>query len=110
MVLLPAADPLDDATVAAPPAETAHPEYVYLSRVVEPVVGACPSAKMPTVLFPAAEPILDAVVAAPPELTVQPEYVYLLRVVNDVPAPLQPKANIPNVPSVASGHSPCPTA
>jgi hypothetical protein len=49
-----AAEPRCDAAVAAPPALTTQPEYVYLSRVVE-ALGAFPSAKMPTVLLPAAE-------------------------------------------------------
>jgi hypothetical protein len=47
-VLLPVAEPHEDAVVAAPPALTTSPEYVYLLRVVtrEPVV---PNANMPTV-------------------------------------------------------------
>jgi hypothetical protein len=34
-VLFPAAEPNPEAAVAAPPAETTQPEYVYLLRVVE---------------------------------------------------------------------------
>jgi hypothetical protein len=56
-VPLDAAEPPFDATVAAPPAATTQPEYVYLLRVV---IGAeealYPNANIPTVLFPAAEP------------------------------------------------------
>jgi hypothetical protein len=51
-VLLPAAAPPCEATVAAPPALTVSPEYVYLLRVVL----AFPNAKIPKVLLPAAEP------------------------------------------------------
>ena len=82
MPLMPldAADPLYVAVVAAPPAATTQPEYVYLLRVVE-LLGASPNAKMPTVLLPAAEPEHEATVAAPPAATTHPEYVYLLRVV-----------------------------
>ena len=54
-VPLEAAEPYREAAVAAPPALTTQPEYVYLSRVVE-IAGAFPNAKMPTVLLPAAEP------------------------------------------------------
>lgn len=73
-VLLPVAEPLNEAAVAAPPAATTQPEYVYLSRVVDVQVMALsePKAKIPTVLFPAAEPSLDAVEAAVPALTTQP--------------------------------------
>jgi hypothetical protein len=69
MVLLPAADPLYDATVAAPPALTVSPEYVYLSRVVDPLLDTRPKAKIPNVLLPVAEPRCDAAVAAVPALT-----------------------------------------
>jgi hypothetical protein len=55
VVPLDAAEPKDDAVVAAPPAATTSPEYVYLLRVVT-ALGASPSAKMPSVLLPAAEP------------------------------------------------------
>jgi hypothetical protein len=34
-VLLPAAEPSAETAVAAPPALTVHPEYVYLLRVVD---------------------------------------------------------------------------
>jgi hypothetical protein len=71
-VLLPAAEPEAEAAVAAPPAPTTQPEYVYLLRVVE-TQGVFPSAKIPVVLLPAAEPRDDATVAAPPALTTQPE-------------------------------------
>ena len=47
LVLLPAAEPQNDAAVAAPPALTTSPEYVYLFRVTTPVPLALPSAKMP---------------------------------------------------------------
>jgi hypothetical protein len=71
-VLLPAAEPLNEAAVAEPPELTTQPEYVYLSRVVTaPVVN--PSAKMPVVLFPVAELLPEAAVAAPPALTTHPE-------------------------------------
>jgi hypothetical protein len=46
VVLVPAAEPPFDAAVAAPPAETTHPEYVYLLRVVEATDDICPSANM----------------------------------------------------------------
>jgi hypothetical protein len=72
-VLFPAAEPQIAATVAAPPALTTQPEYVYLLRVVTKPPAVCPSAKMPTVLFPAAELLFDAAVAAPPALTTSPE-------------------------------------
>jgi hypothetical protein len=55
IVPLDAAEPWDDATVAAVAAPTTQPEYVYLLRVVERH-GANPSAKIPIVLLPAAEP------------------------------------------------------
>ena len=71
-VLLPAAEPPADATVAAPPAVTALLEYVYLSRVVTRVAPAVPSAKMPTVLLPAAEPEYDAAVALVAEEATHP--------------------------------------
>jgi hypothetical protein len=49
------------------------PEYVYLLRVVEGILGLLPKAKIPTVEFPAADPAnvprLDAVATA----LVQPE-------------------------------------
>ena len=48
-VLLPAADPKYDATVAAVPALTTSPEYVYLSRVVRLPITPKPKAKMPNV-------------------------------------------------------------
>jgi hypothetical protein len=80
-VPLDAAEPEHDAAVAAPPALTTQPEYVYLSRVATRPQFVNPNANIPTVLFPAAEPQIDATVAAPPALTTQPEYVYLLRVV-----------------------------
>lgn len=69
---LDAAEPQADAAMAAVPAVTTQPEYVYLSRVVErlPVL---PNAKMPTVLLPAAEPLFDPAVAAPPAVTTSPE-------------------------------------
>jgi len=67
-----AAEPQLDAVVAAVPAVTTQPEYVYLSRVVDRD-GAFPSAKIPTVLLPAAEPLFDPTVAAPPALTTSPE-------------------------------------
>ena len=92
---LDAAEPEVDATVAAPPALTTSPEYVYLSRVVERAEATQPSAKIPTVLLPAAEPWADATVAAPPALTTSPEYVYLLRVVEALGA--CPKAKMPVV-------------
>jgi hypothetical protein len=71
-VLLPAAEPASEATVAAPPALTTSPEYVYLLRVVD-AQGARPKAKMPTVLLPAAEPHDEVAVDAVAELTTQPE-------------------------------------
>jgi hypothetical protein len=73
IVLLPAAAPEFDATVEAVAAATVQPAYVYLSRVVEAVLGVLPKAKMPTVLLPAAEPFLEFVEAAPPALTTSPE-------------------------------------
>lgn len=48
LVLLPAAEPQYDADVAAPPALTTSPEYVYLLRVEE-TPAALPSAKIPKV-------------------------------------------------------------
>ena len=96
-VLLPAADPWADPTVAAPPAATVHPEYVYLLRVVLLVPqGSKPNAKIPIVLVPAADPAYEATVAAPPAATTHPEYVYLLRVVTGVLGAF-PKAKIPTV-------------
>ena len=71
-VLLPEAEPLLDAAVAAPPALTTSPEYVYLFRVVTRP-DASPSAKIPTVLLPTADPEYDAAVAAPPTLTTSPD-------------------------------------
>jgi hypothetical protein len=73
VVLLPAAEPANDATVAAPPALTTSPEYVYLFRVVEATLPLNPIANMPVVLLPAAEPLVDPDVAAPPALTTQLE-------------------------------------
>jgi hypothetical protein len=75
IVLFPAAEPEFDAAVAAPPAATVQPEYVYLSRVVTPdgKLAVEPNAKIPIALVPAAEPYREAVVAAPPAATVQPE-------------------------------------
>ena len=98
-VLLPVADCQVEATVAAVPALTTQPEYVYLFRVAERVVATQPSAKIPTVLLPVAEPLFEAAVAAPPAPTTQPEYVYLFRVVVAALEEFRPKANIPNVPS-----------
>jgi hypothetical protein len=71
-VLLPVADPWHEAVVAAPPALTTQPKYVYLLRVVEPALLTEPNAKIPNVLLPAAEPSLEAAVAAPPALTTSP--------------------------------------
>ena len=71
-VPLDAAEPKADAAVAAPPALTTSPEYVYLLRVVT-LPTAHPKAKIPTVLLPAAEPLLEQVVAAPPALPAQLE-------------------------------------
>ena len=71
-VLLPAAEPLLDAAVAAVPALTTSPEYVYLLRVVE-LLGVCPNAKIPKVPLPAAELFFDATVEAPPAATTSPE-------------------------------------
>jgi hypothetical protein len=68
-VLLPAAAPLHDATVAAPPAATTSPEYVYLFRVAT----HAPTAKTPTVLLPAAEPLAKPFIKALPVATTQPE-------------------------------------
>ena len=70
-------------------------------RVVEPVSGVLPKAKIPTVLLPAAEPSREATVDAVALATTQPEYVYFWRVVVAIfPfVPLPPKANIANVPS-----------
>jgi hypothetical protein len=98
-VLLPAAEPLRDAAVAAPPALTTSPEYVYLLRVT---VGAeqalYPNAKMPTVLLPAAEPRPEQTVAAVALLMTSLEYVYLLRLVVKRPELCRtPQANIPAV-------------
>ena len=74
VVPLEAAEPQNELAVAAPPAATTHPEYVYLLRVVEPTQGlVLPNAKIPTVLLPAAEPVDVATVAAPPAATTQPE-------------------------------------
>ena len=73
IVLLPAAEPPYEATVAAPPALTKQPEYVYLSRAVLLPPLMFPIAKILNALFPAAEPRADAIVAAPPALTTQPE-------------------------------------
>ena len=72
-VLLPAAEPAFEAAVAAPPALTTQPEYVYLLRVVTRPPAVHPRANTPTVLLPAAEPHFEATVAAPPALTTQPE-------------------------------------
>jgi hypothetical protein len=71
--LFPAAELQIEATVAAPPALTTSPEYVYLLRVITEPLAVCPSAKMPTVLLPPAELLFDAAVAAPPALTTSPE-------------------------------------
>jgi hypothetical protein len=68
-----AAAPKYEAAVAAPPALTTQPAYVYLLRVVratQPVVR--PNANIPTVLLPAARPPPEAAVAAVPALTTQP--------------------------------------
>jgi hypothetical protein len=80
-VLLPAAAPYLFAAVAAPPAVTVHPGYVYLLRaeVVDPQVSLL-SVKIPTVLLPVAEPSAEAEVADVAAPTTSPEYVYLLRV------------------------------
>ena len=73
IVPLDAAEPPLDAAVAAPPAATTQPEYVYLSRVATRLKQAFnPNAKIPTVLLPAADPLPEAVVAAVAELTTQP--------------------------------------
>ena len=73
VVPLDAAEPKRDAAVAAPPALTTSPEYVYLSRVVTQPPGVPPNANIPTVLLPAAEPAVELVVAAVAPATVQPE-------------------------------------
>jgi hypothetical protein len=62
-VLLPAADPPDDAALAAVAEPLVSQAYVYLLRVVEAAV-VNPSAKMPRVLLPTAELIRDAALAA----------------------------------------------
>ena len=72
-VPLEAAEPLREATVAAPPALTTQPEYVYLLRVVVGAQALLPIAKIPIVLLPAAEPPYEATVAAPPAETASPE-------------------------------------
>jgi hypothetical protein len=100
-VLLPAAEPKREPTVAAPPALTTQPEYVYLLRVVTPPPPTHPNAKMPTVQFPAAEPLDEAAVAALPALTAQLEKVYLSRVVTRTV--VNPSANIPTVPGCSAG-------
>jgi hypothetical protein len=53
-VLLPAADPPEDAALDAVAVPFVSQAYVYLSRIV--LVPAVPSAKMPRVLLPAADP------------------------------------------------------
>ena len=64
-VEVPAAAPLYDAALAAVADALVQPEYVYLFRVVEGVLGSLPKAKIPTVELPTADPLhvptLDAV-------------------------------------------------
>ena len=48
-VLLPAAAPRAEQVEAEPPALTTQPEYVYLLRVVEGLLGVCPSANIANV-------------------------------------------------------------
>jgi hypothetical protein len=107
-VLFPVAAPSAVACVAAPPALTTQPEYVYLLRVVDRLKLTQPNAKIPTVLLPAADPRAEAPVAAVAELTASLENVYLLRVVERVPhALIAPKAKIAKPEFPATGHSPC---
>jgi len=106
-VELPAEEPLEDATLAAVAEELRHPEYVYLSRVVDATEGTQPKAKILTIAVPVAEPFWDAALAAVVEALVQPEYVYLLRVVDPTPD-TRPNAKIASVPKdkPAVGHTP----
>jgi hypothetical protein len=69
-VLFPAAEPTLDAAVAAPPALTTQPEYVYLSRVVVGEIAALsPSANIPNVPSTAAVMLLlNALIGDGPKL------------------------------------------
>jgi sorbitol-specific phosphotransferase system component IIBC len=71
-VELPAAEPSADAAVAAVAELFTHPEYVYLSRVVDRAV-VYPKANIPTVELPAADPAKDAALAAVADALTQPE-------------------------------------
>ena len=98
VVELPAAEPKLEATLAAAPEDTVHPEYVYLSRfaVLDELLG-CPNAKIPTLAVPAAAPRYEAELAAVADDTTQPENVYLSRVVDGTV--VYPNANMPTVPA-----------
>lgn len=97
-VEFPAAEPLDDAVVAAVADAFMHPAYVYLLRVVEAAQETHPNANMPTVEFPAAEPAFDAADAAVADELTHPEKVYLLRTDKAPLGQLKPNANMPTVP------------
>jgi hypothetical protein len=84
---------------ATPVAVLVQQAYVYLLRVVDPLMHTpvVPKAKIPLVLLPAAEPLADATLAAPtPDAVLEQQaYVNLLRMVERQGA--QPKAKIPLV-------------